>query len=281
MARVDSTEQRLSTLELLLLWEGFLNRGRLVSLLGLGDIRASQWIQEFRDQNPRWVVWDSKSRSYHATYDAYVAAKRNDNAASLAKYLNLVSVSHVVADSDTTGPICAAFPDLYTPDPRIFAALSHAIRSRLAIEVAYRSMKEPAAHQRLVSPHHLIRAGRRWHVRTYCSTNQEFRDYALGRIVNVVTKEVPQEMSEDADAAWNKSVAVRLVAHPDLNQDQESVIRFEYFNNTSARVVTCRGALVGYFIQDIHAATDIKKQQPPEYQIAIANMNEISPWLFP
>jgi hypothetical protein len=38
---------------------------------------------------------------------------------------------------------------------------------------------------------------------------------------------------------------------------------------------------VNYFIQDIRAAIDIKKQCPPEYQLAISNIKEVKPWLFP
>ncbi len=285
MARVDLTEQRLSTLKLLLLWEGFLNRSRLASLLGLGDIRASQLIQEFRTKYPRWLTWNSRSRSYHATHEAYVTTKRgdkvHDSAASLANYLSLIGVPYVTTDTESIGPICGAFPDLSTPDPRIFAVLSQAIRLHSAVEITYRSMKEPAPHQRIVSPHHLVRAGRRWHVRAYCSTNQDFRDYALGRIVDVAPLDSPQEQPEEADAAWNAKVPVRLIAHPDLSREQEEVIRFEYFNNTSARVVTCRGALLGYFVQDTRAATNVKRQRPPEYQLAVANLEEVSPWLFP
>jgi hypothetical protein len=284
MARADTTQQRLSTLELLLLWEGILSRSRLVALLGLGNIRASQLIQEFRAAYPRWLTWNSKSRSYHATYEAYAAAKRDDKtlsrADSLARYLTLAGLPYIAHDADA-GPICAAFPDLGTPDPQVFAALSQAIRLNSAVEITYRSMKEPTPHQRIISPHHLVRAGRRWHVRAFCSTHHDFRDYSLGRIVNTMTLALPRERLENDDAAWNAEVPVRLIAHPNLSREQEGVIRHEYFNNTSARVVTCRGALVGYFVQDVRAATNVKRQRPPEYQLAIANVDEVSPWLFP
>lgn len=66
-----------------------------------------------------------------------------------------------------------------------------------------------------------------------------------------------------------------------LTPEQEELIRFEYFNGTSARVETCRGALVGYFIQDMRAALDPGKQRPPDYQLAVANDKEVSRWLFP
>jgi len=75
-------------------------------------------------------------------------------------------------------------------------------------------------------------------------------------------------------------VPVRLIAHPELSYEQETVIRYELFGNTSARVTTCRGALVSYFIQDVRAAVDVDKQKPPEYQLAIGNIKDIKKWLF-
>jgi len=285
MARLDLSQQRFATLELLLLWEGILNRSRLSSLLGVGDIRASQLIQEFRDQNPKWLAWNTKSRSYHATHEAYTTTNRGklsiDRAESLSRYLNLVGLPYVIGDMDSGGPICAAFPDLSTPSPEIFATLSQSIRLKQSVEITYRSMGEPAPHKRTISPHHLVRAGRRWHVRAFSSKHQNFRDYALGRIVAVNPLNSPLEQAEEHDAAWNAIVPVRLIAHPDLSRDQEEVIRFEYFNNTSARVISCRGALAGYFVQDIRAAIDTKKQIPPDYQLAVQNIEEVKPWLFP
>lgn len=285
MGRADSAQQRLALLELLLLWEGFLNRSRIADLLGLGGIRSSQLIQEFRDAHPRWVEWNTKSRSYHATSAAYArtttATKTRDRAESLAKYLNLVGLPYVAGDAVNVAPVCAAFPDLNTPEPHVFAALSQAIRSCTAVEITYRSLKEPAPHQRIISPHHLVRAGRRWHVRAYCATHHEFRDYALGRMIDVNAAGLPRERSEDDDVAWNARVPVRLIAHPDLSRSQQEVIRFEYFDKASSRVVMCRGALVGYFVQDTRAAIDASKQCPPDYQLAVSNIAEVKRWLFP
>lgn len=285
MARADATQQRLSTLELLLLWEGVLNRSRLAKILRLGDIRASQLIQEFRTAYPRWLTWNSKSRSYHVTYEAYAATKRDDKAhdlaESLAKYLSLVGLPYVASDADATNPICSAFPDLSTPEPQVFAILSQAIRSNSAVEIVYRSMAEPAAHRRIISPHHLVRAGRRWHVRAFCAERNAFRDYTLRRIVEVSPQKQAATRGVMDDEAWMTMVPVRLIAHPLLSFEQQEVIRFEYFSNTSACVHTCRAALLPYFIQDMRAAIDPENQRPPDYQLAVQNLAEVMPWVFP
>lgn len=283
----DTIHQRLAILKLLLLWEGRLNRGRLMELFDLSPNWASVWIREFREQSPDWLIWDTKTRSFHVTPAAYKAWRASDaqrfaDATSLAQYLALVGLpcaATSVAPGDSG--LLAAFPDLSMPSPQHFAVIYEAIRLRRVVQLSYRSMRNPEPHSRIISPHNLIRAGRRWHVRAYCETRRDFRDYALGRIVDIKLLSVPASVGEQDDKAWLVSVPVRLIAHPDLTLAQESLIRFEYFGNTAARVETCRGALVSYFIQDVRAATDVKTQRPPDYQLAVANLEEVKPWLFP
>lgn len=286
MVRGEVNQQRLTLLASILLWEGRLNNARLREIFDLSSVRASEWIREFRETYPGWTEWNSKTRSYHATMKAYRSdgageQRKQSDATSLSQYLGLVGIPHSVTESSQSRAIWAAFPDLSVPSPRTFALVSEAIRERQTLQITYRSMREPTPHLRVIAPHSLIRAGRRWHLRAFSSTNQDFRDYALGRVEKVERLDSPAERTEKDDRAWMTKVPVRLVAHPDLTPEQEALIRFEYFNNTAARVDTCRGALVSYFIQDVRAAVDPAKQRPPDFQMAVANIEEVRPWLFP
>lgn len=286
MVRGEVNQQRLTLLASILLWEGRLNNARLREIFDLSSVRASEWIREFRETYPGWTEWNSKTRSYHAAMKAYRSdgsgeQRKQSDATSLSQYLGLVGIPHSVTEPSQSRAIWAAFPDLSVPSPRTFALVSEAIRERQTLQITYRSMREPTPHLRVIAPHSLIRAGRRWHLRAFSSTNQDFRDYALGRVEKVERLDSPAERTEKDDRAWMTKVPVRLVAHPDLTPEQEALIRFEYFNNTAARVDTCRGALVSYFIQDVRAAVDPTKQRPPDFQMAVANIEEVRPWLFP
>lgn len=273
--KIDSN--RLRQLKLLLTWEGRLSNSRLRELFGLSSIRASQWIRELRDQATDWLIMNSIERSFDATPSFY--ANEDGSESDLDQYLSIVGLPHAMNSNGK--PIVAAFPDITIPNSRIFSVLSLAARTHRVVEITYRSMSKPEPHKRRLSPHSIVHAGRRWHVRAYCSEKRQFRDYALGRIVDAKLMEMPSEKLMDDDKTWMTEVRVRLVAHPSLTPEQESVIRFEYFKNTSARVVICRGALVSYFIQDIRAAIDTTKQCPPDYQLAVSNLKEVEPWLFP
>lgn len=270
--------QRLKQLEFLLRWEGQIGNARLREIFGISSVRASQLIKEFRDYQPRWIRLNSITKTYDATQEFYRDAKKEDSE-SLADYLSLVGLpaAHHSPDSH----VVAAFQDFTTPNPHIFALLSSAARMGRVVEITYQSMKEPTPHKRVIHPHSVVRAGRRWHVRAYSELNKQFRDYTLGRIKSAKVLDQPAEFTMKDDNDWMTEVHVRLIAHPDLSIEQESVIRFEYFNSTAARVTICRGPLVSYFIQEMRAAVDVKTQRPPEYQLAVENLKEVRKWLFP
>ena len=277
--KIDGLLQRHALLSCLAIWEGQLTNRRLRELFDMSSVRASEWIREFRDMHPGWLNIETKSKSFIATEVAY----RDSSAlgASLTQYLSLVGLPNTPSATATPQAIWSAFPDLSPPDPRIFAAILIAIRDKTEAVITYRSMREPQPHQRTISPHNLVRAGRRWHVRAYCSETDDFRDYSLRRIQQVARHNLPAVKYETDDIAWKTTVEVRLIAHPGLSAEQQGLIRYEYFNQTDARVDTCRGALVAYFIQDIRAALNPTKQQPPDYQLAVENVSELRPWVFP
>lgn len=277
-ATVDSS--RTQEMGYLLRWEGLLNRARIMHMYGIGPVRASQLIRSFREAQPQATKWDSRARSFLATKAAYSAAGEKTAMEGFDWYLAKAGLQPASFDSDGNGT-WAAFKDFSTPCSKIFASLQRAIKARLRVELTYRSMRMPEPHTRVVEPHSLLKAGRRWHVRAYCTTNEDYRDFSLGRIVDVVMTKEQAETSAASDKAWNTAVKVILVAHPGLTESQALVVRHEYFKGTSERVETCRGALVSYIIQDLRASTDVSKQRPPDYQLAVENLAEVQKWLFP
>ncbi len=272
--------QRLRQLELLLRWEGRIGNARLRNLFNISSIRASQWLREFRDQHPDWAVWDSVSRTFNATWDFH-RTKNRDNTGSMAEYLALTGLSPTNAAADEDDVVMTAYYDTFTPEPQIFSTITTAARLGYAVEIKYRSMSEPLLHTHIIYPHSVVRAGRRWHVRAYCGLKQRFSDFTLRRISKATLLHGTSPVAKQDDTAWNTEVQVRLVAHPALSEEQADVIRAEYFHDTSAYVATCRGALVNYFVQDMRAAIDAETQRPPEYQLAVYDVDKIRQWLFP
>ncbi|GAA0752756.1 WYL domain-containing protein [Ideonella azotifigens] len=274
--RSDVQDERLERVARLLIWEGRLSRARLMEQFGLSGTRASEWLKEFREARPEWVEWDSRLRSLVTTRAAYRAIEKSEAAA--VELMGGAEPDIGVLDGDSA----LILPwDFSRVSPYIFSRLRLAIKDGVRIGFNYSSMSRPAVHSRVIEPHSIIRAGRRWHVRGYCFERRDFRDFVLGRMSDVLLTEEASSHRSAEDAKWNRSVKVRLVAHPALSAEQMQLVRREYFAGTAARSTTCRGPLVPYFIQELRAATDVERQLPPDYQLALDNREECKEWLFP
>lgn len=265
------------------LWEGRLSRGRLMEVLGLSGIRASQLLREVRDENPAWLEWDNKTKSYFVTEAAYRSAsaelKAGTSELSLAAYLAEADIHADLAPG--AGPVTVAPWGFSHVNPHVFSRIRLAIERGARLKLEYRSMRTPDPHQRTVEPHSLVQAGRRWHMRGYCLETRDFRDFVLGRIAKLAMLDQKAEASSADDAKWTAVVKVRIQAHPKLSLGQQSLVRSEYFEGTAARVHSCRGALLPYLIQELRLALDVTKELPPEYQLAVENVEEVRKWLFP
>lgn len=273
---IERRQERDAKVGRILLWEGRVSRSRLIAEYGLSPIRASEWLRDFRESYPEWVAWDRKLKADLATSRAYADAER----AAKASRPNAISAMLVPYAPDAPGrPLSISWDFVYT-SPRTFSRLNLAMADRLRVKFLYCSMSNPEPHERTIEPHSLLRAGRRWHVRGYCLQRQAFRDFVLGRMSKVQLLSEPSEADIATDNAWSTVLQVRLVAHPKLSTAQQLVVRNEYFNGASARVESCRAALLNYMVQELMAATDVDRQTPPDYQLAVENTEECRQWLF-
>lgn len=276
-------KNRYKVIRRMALWEGRLSRGRLMDVLSLSGIRVSQLLREVREETPHWFEWDSKSKSYYVTDAAYrttnAELKAGTSDLSLAAYLAEADIHADLAPG--AGPVTVAPWGFSQVNPHVFSRIRMATEQRKRLKLEYRSMRSPEPHQRTVEPHSLVQAGRRWHMRGYCLETGDFRDFVLGRIAKLSMLDQMAEASIAEDAKWTTVVKVRIQAHPKLTPGQQNLVRSEYFDGTAARVHSCRGALLPYLVQELRLALNVTKELPPEYQLAVENVEEVRKWLFP
>ncbi|MDH6167125.1 hypothetical protein M2282_002274 [Variovorax boronicumulans] len=274
---VDGREARNVKVGRILLWEGRVSRSRLVAEYGLSPIRASEWLRDFRESFPDWTTWDSKLKADVATFTAYSEAERAGDSRQPG-HLTAMLTPYV---SNGPNPQMPLLWDFVHTSPHTFSRLNLAIADQRRVKFLYCSMGNPEPHERTIEPHSIVKTGRRWHVRGYCVEKKDFRDFVLGRMSKV--KLLPDARTADVtdDVAWSTIINVRIIAHPKLSVAQQVVVRNEYFKGAAARVENCRAALLNYLAQELMAATDVKRQAPPDFQLAIENMQECRRWLFP
>lgn len=268
----NAQESRFRIIETLLLWEGQIDNQRLRSVLGVQAVQASRILAEYATQN-RGNVHRPSPRS---PYEASCTLKPTLTSGSVEEYLALLQRSE-----DFGGIIEDARVDFSEPVPQVFATILKACRHGSGVTIEYRSMKTPARKARLIYPHAIVRAGRRWHVRAWCVEREEYRDFVIGRIRSASMSASSKIGARAEDVEWNTKLQLVVAAHPMLSPDQARLIRDEYFSGAVSRRLTVRCCLLSYVIQDLRAAIDTTRETPPEFQIAVVNVESLRPYLFP
>ena len=265
----------LRIVELLLIWEGAVRNARLAQVLGVHFTTASRLLAEYQRLHPEAVSYEQAGKRYVAEPTLRPTLSTGD----VEEYLALLQ-RHSVHP-----PL--AIERAHTPlgfvSPRTFSILQRAATDGSAVRVKHRSMRHPVAMTKLLFPHALVEAGRRWHVRAFVTEAAAFQDLALTRLsdLELAREERPAAAAASEDRAWNTLVKLRLVPHPSLTDPQQRLVRDEYFPGAAARVITVRGALLQYHVHELRAATDLTSQHPPDYQLAVERPELIHEWLMP
>ena len=167
----------------------------------------------------------------------------------------------------------------------IMPAVMAAIEGRYRIETLYASASTPIGGKRVLCPISLVYVANRFHVRAFCETRGEYRDFVLSRFLHS-----PKVLSDESfdnlpiDGEWETEVLVKLKANPKLGLDGCDLISREYdlINNNSVKL---RKALVHYYLQanllpHNEEQRTISMEKPWAFPVIIDNWKEVSALLF-
>jgi len=263
-------DHRLRVMEAVLTWEGEVGNARVRQLFGIQTVQASRLLAEFRALMGDRIFEDGRAKVLKPLSPGAAGAD-----VSLDEYIHQIQ-----AAGDSEAYVVDGRIDLTGVQPAIFAVLRKAAANGTGVLITYASMGNPIYAERTIFPHSIVRVGRRWHARAWCTSRNDFRDFTLGRIKSAVTvpDEAKRTVADDTD--WNRLVEVRVVPHRALTLEQQQVVRDECFAGMMAVRSKVRACLVQYVIQDLRASTDPARQLPPEFQLEVANVTALKPYLF-
>lgn len=262
-------QQRLRDMEVLLRWEGEIDNGRLREVFGIQTVQASRLLAAFLAEFSDAVKRDTPYAPITATksFRPRFAGNSPDEYLHLVQKLGATHIDSTVEDLRL---------DLSPVLPALFAVITQACRKRMGLRIRYRSLAAPEGQDRLVYPHALVRAARRWHARAWCVQRQGFRDFALGRIAKAALDAEPAPTAALTDKDWTEFVKLVVQAHPGLPEGQARLLRDEYLGGDESRTLRVRRCMVGYTVQDLRIATEPARQTPPEYQLALSNAGDFA-----
>ncbi|MDO8932344.1 MAG: WYL domain-containing protein [Rhodocyclaceae bacterium] len=146
---------------------------------------------------------------------------------------------------------CEIPQSLNRPEVHILAPVTQAINRQKGVRITYHSFSSGRSEREIV-PFALADNGLRWHVRAYCRSRQEFRDFVLTRIESseLLDDSSPEEHERASnDIQWSRIVELELVPHP--GKRDHDVIALDYGMPPQEKVlrVRARAALAGYFLR--------------------------------
>lgn len=258
---------RLRDMEVLLRWEGEIDNSRLREVFGIQSVQASRLLAAFLTEFTDTVTRATPYAPITATqlFRPRLAGNSPDEYLQLVQKLGASHIDSTVEDLRL---------DLAPVRPALFAIITQACRRRVGLRIRYRSLAAPEGQDRLVYPHALVRAARRWHARAWCIQRQAFRDFALGRIAQAALDAEPAPATAQTDKDWSEFVNLVVQAHPGLPDGQARLLRDEYLGGEENRTLRVRRCMIGYTVQDLRIATELARQTPPEYQLALSNARD-------
>lgn len=249
--------ERLRFIELLLYFNGSVNRDDLINRFGISKASASNLLSAYSQLAPNNLAYNVRlkryeiDREFRAVFDGRIPTDRVP--------VYTMPKIYDVTESEIVEKI---------------ARISRAIQATRSLSIEYSSASSGQS-KREVVPVAFGDNLLRWHLRAFDRKRQQYADFVLHRIHNV------KELSEDQiqshehpnrDKQWHTFIELKLQFHTD---NLEDVASFSFGGDTL--IVTLRAAMAGYFLQlwNVDCSPD-RQLRGKQFQYFLANLSDVS-----
>jgi peptidoglycan/xylan/chitin deacetylase (PgdA/CDA1 family) len=273
--RDSPNTRRLQFIDFRLQWDGRLNRADLTGFFQISVPQASADISLYSELAPENLAYDRSSRSYLAApgfVPLYTTSGAEPYMAQLLA-LQREALAPLQSFIEMRPPVASVGLPARHIDPGALKILLHAIAEQSTVRAHYQSITRDEPSWREISPHAFGHDGLRWHVRAYCHLRGGFRDFVLGRLLNVEAAGA-SSVKASSDVEWNTMVELELTPHPGLSAAQRHGVEVDYGMQDGKVALMCRQAMLFYTLRSLNF--DFKGQPGPGVlQLCIANLDAI------
>lgn len=265
--------KRLYHLEFKLYWEGRVNRSDLTAAFDISIPQASADFARYQELAPKNIVYNPSGK-YYVPDEEFIPRLIQPSADA---YFSYVTSSQLIEEHTLLKDDYIGFVPKPTRivDESILRTIIQAVKYKRKINVDYRSLKNPhAGNNRWISPHAFAADGFRWHIRAYCHSDNIFKDYVLGRIVNIFDR-AESDVDVKSDSKWFNFIDVVIGPNPKLNDDQKNLISMDYGMTDQKIAINCRVSLLGYLLKRLGLNNKKSDRSGEEQHIALINAEDI------
>ncbi|BDM24925.1 WYL domain-containing protein [Pseudomonas sp. LRP2-20] len=266
--------ERLWQIDFLARFRGQVTRQDLVRRFGIALSNATRDFTLYRHLAPDNLDYDHREKVYRSTpeFRPLFAYDREHTlqALTLGQGVGFEACAQTI--------MVDAAPTLNQPDLETLASVSRAIYAGKALAIGYVSVSSGESSREIV-PHSLVNTGLRWHVRAYCRTHAQFRDFVLTRITQVHELDGDVETAAESwerDKEWNHEVVLELIPHP--NAPHIHAIELDYGLTPGQPIrVQVRAATAGYLLRRWGVDCSVSAGlNPGEYQLALREPKSVA-----
>ncbi|MDL0432718.1 WYL domain-containing protein [Marinobacter sp. TBZ242] len=269
---------RYRLIEIIALWEGRLTTNHICHSFGIGRQQASKDINTYlRELAPDNLVYDRHLKGYVPSSNF----KPMVTTGHVSEYQDLLARQDSL--SDTFESLDISLPEstiVRGPQrvikPEVMRAAVAATRYGRVMKAEYASLSPAGTSQRVLEPHTLVCVGQSWHLRAWCESNREFRDFALSRFrgrPETIRQRIRHTIHQDDD--WNRQISMSIVPDSRLNSIQQEIVAADYGMNDNRLELTTRAALAPYVLSRLGLNTESRHPDPMVQQLELANEEQL------
>jgi hypothetical protein len=260
-------ERRMEFIEFRLFWDGHINRSDLTEFFGISVPQASADLASYQQRAPQNLQYDPSAKQYVAG-KLFRPIFLSPDSDTYLRQLQSLAAGLIDRENCFAGWLpnfdIVPLPERRVEPHTLFRVL-FAIRARQSLRIQYQSMSSTEPRWRWISPHALGFDGFRWHMRSFCHTRNEFRDFLFSRIISV-GEHRPSEIEPTHDRLWHEYVTLRIGPNPKLEMNKRKVIELDYGMEDGGRTIKVRGALFFYLCQQLGFHSGAEGSRPAEIQ---------------
>lgn len=271
-------EQRLEFIEFHLLWEGGVNRSDIIDTFGVSVPQASKDLTLYQERAPGNVTYDKSAKRYVAADTFEPRFLKPDPDEYLSRLRSLAEGLTSTADSWISKPpqIDIALTPRRDVDPEVLRMILQAVRETKSVEILYQSMSRarPDPIWRRITPHAFGFDGFRWHARSFCHLERNFKDFLLSRALGARALGEPGDSGEH-DQLWHEYIQIEIAPHPGLTENQKRVVEKDYGLSEGKNILSVRCAMLFYVLKRLGLLGDAEQEDPRRQHIVALNKDHV------
>ena len=221
-------KQRFAVIETLAYWGGGTTAAQLGAAFGIARENAQRTLDQYRRLHPGQITYDARKRRQVAEEDFSPSYIHPGAGAFLDHQRGLHACARYEEVLDV---LTLEFTDIETFVPRrryagILRPVVTALRERQSLVIRYQGRKGQSV--RRISPHRLVWADDRYHLRAYCELREGHRDFVLSRILEAGSPDAETWVAPEKDRDWQERADLFFGPNPDLPPHTQAMLRLEY-----------------------------------------------------